>query len=214
VVSYSPQTEIALGAEGIHKVEYFSMDNSGNVEQIKSSFIKLDLTKPEIFIRIPASQNYLHSNRITIDYQGQDKLSGILFLSASIDGTPVRNFQEIDMSGLSVGSHEFMVTASDVAGNFANRKIIFNVVSNIESLIALNNRAQENHWITDSGTARSLGEKLNFAKQALDAGQKEKANKIVASYIHEIDSHTANGITAEGAHILTTEAAYVYLSNV
>jgi len=213
-VSYIETVEIKLSTEGIHKIEYFSMDNAGNTEQIKTSLVKLDLTAPEISVISPASRVYLHTDIITLDFSSTDTLSGIFFSEGKINRAPVLNSQEFDMFSLSPGFHEIEILALDNAGNFGFSKVNFTVISNIESLIALNDRAYRNNWITSEETATSLARKLTLARKNIEADQKEKANNIIKSYMNEIATQNGKTITVEGAALLTTEAAYVYISNI
>ncbi len=211
-VSYSPEIYVHFGTEGVHRIEYFAMDGAGNAEQAKISQVKLDFTMPVITIEVPASRTYLHSDIVMLNFSADDSLSGIFFLSASINGTPVASPQEFDMQRLRPGNYEFSVAALDNAGNLGSSALNFTVVVNIHSLQALNNRAIIEGWIDDSETADSLTRKLALAGQKLEEGQNEKANNIIKSYINEIDAKRGNAITEYGADILTTEALYVYIS--
>lgn len=212
-VSYSTFASINLSTEGIHTIEYSSMDNANNAEHVKNAFVKLDFTPPVVSIGRPASGNYLHSDITVLNFSGTDGLSGITFLKAAIDGIRVENAQKFDMLSLPAGDHKFSVQASDAAGNTAAGSVSFRVVSNIDSMIGLTERALREGWITSEDTARSLTSKLNSAKQKIMAGQKEKANNIIKAYIIEVEAHAGKTITPEGARILTTEAAYAYITN-
>jgi hypothetical protein len=214
VVSYTESVEIKLSTQGIHKIEYFSMDNAGNTEQIKISQVKLDLTAPEISVISPGPRVYLHSDIIALDFSSTDKLSGIYFSEGKINRVLVINSQEFDMLSLSPGFHEFEVLALDNAGNYGFSKLNFTVTSNIESLIALNDRAYRNNWITSEITATSLARKLTLARKNIETKQKVKANNIIKSYMNEIVTQTGKTITVEGASILMKEAGYAYISNV
>lgn len=211
-VSYSSVAEFSLSAEGIHEIEYSSMDSAGNAEEIKTSLIKLDYTAPGISIVSPAPEVYLHSDIITLDFWGTDPLSGIFSMNAKINNIPVMASQEFDMLGLSPGFHEFEALALDNAGNINVTKVNFTVISNIDSLASLNDRAVRNGWITSEETAGILTQKLALARKKIEAGQKDKANDIIKSYINEIDIQRGKTITGYGADVLITEAAYVYIS--
>ncbi len=39
-----------LSEDGVHLIEYFSIDNAGNQEEVKSAIINIDKTKPEIIL--------------------------------------------------------------------------------------------------------------------------------------------------------------------
>jgi hypothetical protein len=210
-VSYSSVAEFNLSEEGVHQIEYSSMDSAGNVEEIKTSLVKLDLTVPVISIISPLPGGYLHSDIITLDFSGTDTLSGIFSLNAKINNIPVMASQEFDMLSLSPGFHEFEALTLDNAGNSNVSKVNFTVISNIDSLTALNDRAVRNGWITSEGTAGVLTQKLALARKMIEEGQKERANDMIKSYMNEIEIQRGKTITGYGADILTTEAAYVYI---
>lgn len=213
-VSYTGNAELLVSTEGIHRIEYSSLDNAGNIEQPKMSLVKLDLTAPEISIISPGQRSYLHSDIIAIDFSGTDALSGIFSITGNIKGTPVTGSRKFDMLNLIPGVHEFESIAVDNAGNTRSSSVNFTVVVNIDSLGALNNRAITSGWIGDTETAGSLSQKLTLARQMIDSGQKELANNMIKSYMTEIESKRGKTVTEYGADILTKEAAYMYIFNV
>ena len=212
LVSYSSVAEFNLSNEGVHEIEYSSMDSAGNSEEIRISLVKLDYTAPGISILSPAQKIYLHSDIITLDFWGTDPLSGIFSMNAKINNIPVMASQEFDMLSLSPGSHEFEALALDNAGNINVTKVNFTVISNIDSLTSLNDRAVRDGWITSEETAGILTQKLAIARNKIEGSQKEMANNIIKSYINEIEIQRGKTITGYGADVLTTEAAYVYIS--
>lgn len=211
-VSYSPETDIRFDTEGVHRIEYFAMDCAGNAEQAKTSLVKLDFTAPVIDVPAHGSGTYLHSDIIRLDYSARDPLSGIFSLTASINGTPVTASQEFDMLNLRPGNYEFNIAAQDNAGNVGTSSINFTVAANIYSLMDLNDRAVVNKWIIHKGTAESLTRMLAIAEQEFEAGQNEKANDIIKSYVNEIERQRERTITGYGADLLITEASYAYIS--
>lgn len=212
-VSYTDEVDIRLNNEGVHTIEYSSIDKEGNSDFIKTSLVKLDLTAPDISIISPEPRVYLHSDIIRVDFSGTDALSGLFSIAARINGAPVTTSQEFDMLSLRPGVNVFRAAAQDNAGNFGLSTFNFTVISNMDSLTALNQRAIRNRWITDIATAERLTNILIIADENLKAGQKEKANNILKNYINEIEMKRGKTITENGADILITEASYAYISN-
>src|SRR5574341_659025 len=196
-VSYSTTAGINLSTEGIHTIEYSSMDNASNAEIVKNTSVKLDFTAPEVSIGRPMSGNYLHSDIIILNFSGTDRLSGVFSLKAAIDGVQVENAEKFDMLSLPAGDHKFSVQVSDAAGNAAAGSVYFRVISNIDSTIGLTERAIRERWITSEDTASSLTSKLTSAKLKMEAGQKEKANNFIKAYINEVEAHAGKTITPE-----------------
>ncbi len=135
-------------------------------------------------------------------------------ITGKINGTPVVRSQEFDMLTLTPGFHEFEAVVIDNAGNIRYSKVNFTVISNINSLIALNERAIRNGWVYGTDTSFSLTQKLALAKQKIESGQKENGNNILKSYMGELESQRGKTITGYGYDILTYEAAFVYILNV
>ena len=201
--------EILLIEEGIHTIKYFSVDSAGNMEEVSQATVKIDMTPPEIEVTVPVNGDYLHSDVVIPDYSAMDGLSGLSSIKAAIDGKTLSDGDEVDMLELSNGIHEFLIEASDNAGNTVERIIIFRVVSSLDSLIALNERAPSSGWITNVDVAERFGDKLELAKQKLDAGQETTAMNLLNMYINEIDAKTGKTVTLEGAQVIKNEALYV-----
>ena len=167
------------------------------------------MTPPEIEVTVPVNGDYLHSDVVIPDYSAMDGLSGLSSIKAAIDSKTLSDGDEVDMLELSNGIHEFLIEASDNAGNTVERIIIFRVVSSLDSLIALNERAPSSGWITNVDVAERFGDKLELAKQKLDAGQETTAMNLLNMYINEIDAKTGKTVTLEGAQVIKNEALYV-----
>lgn len=201
--------EILLTEEGVHIIKYFSVDSAGNMEEVRQVTVKIDLTPPEIYVMVPVNGDYLHSDIIVPDYSIVDGLSGVVSIKTVLDGRIILDGDEVDLLELSTGIHEFSVETSDNAGNAVSRIINFRVVSNIDSLIALNERALSSGWITEGNVAMRFGDKLELAKQKLDAGQEKTAMNLLNVYINELDAKTGKTMTVMGALVLKNEALYV-----
>lgn len=201
--------EILLTEEGVHIIKYFSVDSAGNMEDVRQVTVKIDLTPPEMEVMIPVDGDYLHSDIIVPDYSIVDGLSGVASIKTVLDGRIILDGDEVDMLELSTGIHECSVETSDNAGNAVSRIINFRIVSNIDSLIALNEMAVSSDWITEGNVAMRFGDKLEFAKQKLDAGQEKTAMNLLNVYINELDAKTGKTVTLVGAQVLKNEALYV-----
>jgi len=102
---------IPVTTEGITTFKFYSVDHRGNVEPVKTNYVKLDKTKPSSSSSVQSS--YVDS--ATVTFSGTDAVSGVLNIAASLDGDPW------DYSG-SVhtdewGSHTIVWRATDYAGN-------------------------------------------------------------------------------------------------
>src|SRR5260370_30430200 len=105
-------------------------------------------------------------------FSGRDGGSGLAagMPTATLDGRAVANGQTISMLTLALGTHSFVLTATDLAGNFRSQTVTFAVVATIDSVIASVNVFAGQQKIDDSSTVKSLLAKFNDAKQAAQHG--------------------------------------------
>ena len=95
-----------------------------------------------------------------------DNLSGVdsskTTVTISTNGEPqtVQQGATIPLYTLPLGSHTFIVTASDLAGNTSSQTVLFQTTTSIQSLQALVTRFTNAGWIDNAGIANSLQSKL------------------------------------------------------
>ena len=75
----APGTHVALSGDGVHTVEFWSVDAAGNAETPKSVEVKIDGTAPGISHQLgaPANANGWHNADVTITYACSDATSGV-----------------------------------------------------------------------------------------------------------------------------------------
>ncbi|MEA2055139.1 MAG: PKD domain-containing protein [Candidatus Thermoplasmatota archaeon] len=133
--------------EGINRINYFSRDNAGNAEPLKSCEIKIDKTPPQIKITSP-KKSYLYImgreilpingftliiGGIEINANAYDTISGIQKVKFYIDDT-LRHTDNAtpytwEWNETAIGQYSVKVVAYDMAGNTASSEadvIIFN----------------------------------------------------------------------------------------
>ena len=115
--SYS--TPVMFNQDGQYTVSYRSTDYAGNVEVAKTISFKLDSTAPEITVKNLVNGSYNDSQDVTPVITLDESLSGIDASKTTItlDGQAVQHGGTIPLYSLPLGSHTFIVTASDLAGN-------------------------------------------------------------------------------------------------
>jgi len=99
----------SMTSEGIHTINYYSVDNAGNVENVKTTYVRIDRTAPEISgSRTPAPNIHGWNNsNVTVSFSCSDVYSG---LGAS--ACPGPTTFTTDGAGQSVAG-----TVTDNAGN-------------------------------------------------------------------------------------------------
>ncbi|MEW6181561.1 MAG: NosD domain-containing protein [Bacillota bacterium] len=107
--------------EGTTTFRYRSVDNSGNVEEVREQAAKIDKTPPQITINTPLDGSELLLNQnVPADWSATDEISGV----ASAAGT-VPSGVAVDTAITS--AKEFTVTAVDNAGNQAAKTVNYYV---------------------------------------------------------------------------------------
>lgn len=98
---------------------------------------------------------------------------------------------------LPVGLNTLTATATDNAGNEGTGSTAFNVVVTYNGVKALTNQ-----FVTKESSARSLSRKLDRAAQAEAAGDLVRKQRLIDSFIAQLDRETERNITAPNAALL------------
>jgi hypothetical protein len=186
-----------LNQDGQYTVSYRSTDNSGNVETVKSISFKLDLTGPTIKAAGVVNGTYNDSTDITPVITLDDKFSGVdtSKTSVTLDGKDVQQGATIQLYKLPLGSHTFIVTASDLAGNTSRQTIVFQTTTSIKSMQDLVTLFTKTGWIDHAGIADSLQSKLN--------------SNALTALVNEVKAQSGKHISAEAADLLIRDAQYL-----
>jgi large repetitive protein len=112
---FAEGTTFTVEGEGVHKVSFYSIDKVGNKEEVKTTDVKIDKTKPE-------TSSDLSDNWATADVQvkltAADQLSGVSKTYYSLDGTEFAEGTAFTVSG--DGVHTVKFYSVDQAGNVEN----------------------------------------------------------------------------------------------
>jgi sugar lactone lactonase YvrE len=118
-----PAGDVAVSEEGTTTISYWSVDNAGNIEATKTAMVLVDKTAPVTTIATPANgTTYYQHQAATANWAVTDALSGVATTTAS-----VANGAALDTS--SPGTHTVTVSATDAAGNTAEKTVSYMVVT-------------------------------------------------------------------------------------
>jgi large repetitive protein len=81
---FSEGTSFTVTEEGINTVSFYSVDNAGNVEKVKTTEVKIDKTAPITNSDIASNWN---NRKVTVKLTAADDLSGVAKTFYSIDGS-------------------------------------------------------------------------------------------------------------------------------
>ena len=116
VPAFIEGNDFTVSKDGKWKVEYYSVDNDGNVEEVKVSKILIDTVAPQTKFRTPGSEI---TEETTIQFNGADDFSGIAEFKYTLDGG--KSFVSADTLTISEkGIYDVSVFAVDEAGNEGN----------------------------------------------------------------------------------------------
>ena len=82
-------TSLTIDTEGIHTLEYWSVDRAGNTEAAHTATVKIDLTRPTIGHTVTPAPNGKgwNNSSVTVAYKCDDKLSGVATCPVAADVT-------------------------------------------------------------------------------------------------------------------------------
>jgi hypothetical protein len=211
----------------VHDTQYYVRDavidyikQMGTISPaIEGRLLFNDATAPVVTINAPTASAYLRPDFVTLDFSAVDgpdgttpsfaAPSGVKSLTATLDGTPVTNGQQIDLYTLALGHHLLKVTASDYYGNSTSKSVDFTVIATAQSLVAGVNRFYSAGQIDNAGLRASLLDKLNTAQAYLNKGNVKAAQNTLQAFINAVLAQSGKHITAAAADLLITDAKYV-----
>ncbi|MCT4647130.1 MAG: hypothetical protein N4A74_19230 [Carboxylicivirga sp.] len=110
---------IDIPAELSYSLKYYSVDNVGNVEDIKEKHFTVDKTAPAVSWKLVGDvAGEIVSARSKIQLLATDKTSGVKHIKYQLNNDPIKTYsQPIDLSTIENGNHDFKFWASDKVGN-------------------------------------------------------------------------------------------------
>jgi fibronectin type 3 domain-containing protein len=81
---FTSGNEIHITQDGTYSIEYYSIDNAGNIESIKSTDVKIDAKAPETSVEAP--EGWVNKD-VTLEFKASDLTSGINMTYYSVNGS-------------------------------------------------------------------------------------------------------------------------------
>lgn len=197
-VTWTPYTApVIFNQDGIYTVNYRSTDQAGNVEAVKSVSFKRDSKAPTITITGLVNGSYPDSGNIEPIVTLSDRLSGVdsTKFTVTLDTYGVQPGSTIPLYTLPLGTHMYVVTSIDLAGNTDSQTIVFKTTTSIEALKSLIARFTNTGWIDNAGIANSLQRKLDAPS--------------LTGFINEVKAQTGKHLTTQAADYLLRDAQYL-----
>ena len=107
--------EITVSGHGIHTIQYYAIDKYGNIEQTKTSQIKIDTLPPNVDVDITNQQGNAYVPPAEVTITATDADSGIDIVKYKLDSIEYTYNGPFTITD--GGSHVLEVLAKDIAGN-------------------------------------------------------------------------------------------------
>jgi large repetitive protein len=106
-------TTFTVNEEGVKTVYFYSVDNAGNLEEVKTAEVKIDKTAPTASWNL--DKEYSLGVSLPLDYQASDELSGIAEESVTVNGQVYQKGDSVKLD--QPGTYNIVVKVIDYAGN-------------------------------------------------------------------------------------------------
>jgi large repetitive protein len=116
---FTEGTSFTVSEEGINTVSFYSVDKAGNVEEVKSTKVKIDKTAPVTVSNITDNWNKVG---VTVALTATDDLSGVTTTYYSINGSEYLEGSSLTVSGEGINQVSFY--SVDKAGNVEEAKTV------------------------------------------------------------------------------------------
>jgi predicted alpha-1,2-mannosidase len=193
---------VTVNQDGKYTVSYRSIDEAGNSEAVKTVSFNLDAIAPTIIVSGMEDNSVLSdAGDISPSIALNDALSGVddSKTTVTLDTYSYKIGTPTELYTLSLGSHSFVVTASDMAGNQGSLTLHFQTVASVGSLKELVTYFTNKSWIDNAGIANSLQQKLD--QNNLD------------SFVNELLAQRDKHISTEAATYLLRDARFLLSQN-
>ena len=109
---------IAIADEGIHSLQFRSLDKAGNLEAVREAFIHIDLTAPSVWYSATEGEAAYgwYPSEVHVELHGEDLTSGLASIKYSLDNVTWQDYSgPVLISG--EGTHWISYYGTDIAGN-------------------------------------------------------------------------------------------------
>jgi hypothetical protein len=203
---------IVLQEEGVHTIEYRSIDLADNVEVPQLLEISIDKSAPSWLITtggvsLQDVDVFQDNQEISFEWIVSDELSGVDGASLTLDGISYEAGEVIDLFG-QLGEHVVGIEVSDHAGNLTTASIRFTVEMTI-SVDALAKRLERYEQSGDLAgpLLAQLIQTLATVEHHLTKGDEDKAAKHMDKFLKHLENPALNEhVTEEAIAVLTVAA--------
>ncbi|PZE19871.1 Ig-like domain-containing protein [Paenibacillus xerothermodurans] len=201
---------ISITNDGVHRLQFRSIDAPGNIEQTKELMVKVDKTKPSFALTAngePLAEGAVFSDDrpIALRLDTSDGLSGIVNEELVLDGQRLDNGASVDLAG-KPGPHTLKIVITDQAGNTTNESVRFLISVTPEGVSSLIDRYAAAGEL-QGPLVNQLRNSLNQARHQLEKGDKDKAANHMGDFLQHLDKKSQDDNVSDTAKaVLTADA--------
>jgi 2',3'-cyclic-nucleotide 2'-phosphodiesterase/3'-nucleotidase/5'-nucleotidase len=192
-----------LSTEGMHSVEYRSIDKAGNTEAAKTLIVAIDKTGP--VIQNPGKITVYPYEAVSVPVLATDSLSGVKEISLTLDGAPTGNPLQIAPFTWGHGTHIVKAAAVDMAGNQSEFTFTLEITMDLAHLDELITAGVDAGKITNEGILNSLLKKVNSAQ----SGKQGKIDEALNALAQEVKAQSGKKIDTAFAELLLGEIKFL-----
>ncbi|MBD0382691.1 alpha-amylase family glycosyl hydrolase [Paenibacillus sedimenti] len=192
---------VAIQSEGMNKVQYYSIDATGNRESAQTLQINLDKTAPSA--TLTQSGKPIHEvsyfDDVTFTLTASDTLSGISAQKLFIDSKEIISGQTLKARELGLGEHMIQYAVVDAAGNKVEQKSTFKVRTIFDIIRIILKQLLDSGQLKNKGVYTSLEAKLSQAEDQFKKGHIDQAIKHLRDLEKVISKEASKGSIDEDA---------------
>ncbi|OYT38674.1 MAG: hypothetical protein B6U89_05420 [Desulfurococcales archaeon ex4484_58] len=122
--------------DGLHVIEFYSIDNAGNIEEINTLLVGIDTSEPVVTSTL-INNTYFVEGTLNVSITLIDQLSGLKYYAVYLDDELVINetlnglqnytihLPELILDNMDEGRYEYKVIVLDIAGNIVDKTYVF-----------------------------------------------------------------------------------------
>ncbi|MDR6882047.1 polysaccharide lyase family 8 super-sandwich domain-containing protein [Bacillus sp. 3255] len=201
---FTEGSSVTIAGDGVHVLRYYSVDQAGNQEEIKTAEIKIDASAPAVVPTVTMDVYWTDGGSLNFDVK--DGVSGIASVQVELDGVPVSQPYTYEPLALRIGDHVVQVKAADAAGNESIQTFALQVRMDDAHLDEAVQYAYSRGWIENEGIYRSLLAKIEaLQKQSQDGHVQEAMNALE----HFVSAQSGKKIDAKFAEHLKEAISFL-----
>ncbi|ROP44706.1 PQQ-dependent sugar dehydrogenase [Pseudokineococcus lusitanus] len=181
VLSRGVVAPFQVTAQGVTQVQYRAVDAGGNVSAVGTLEVKIDSEAPVVSTGVEDGATFGDSDVLVPGGDVTDATSGVATTTATLGGVEVPVGEELELWRFPLGEHEYVVTATDVAGNTATASSTITLETSTDDLVALVSRFEDDGLLSRRG-ANQLQTRLAVLVRHEDAGRTAQAVRAAEAF--------------------------------